>query len=31
VRPAEAARLLRLAEVNAGDPEGIIRGDAHRG
>jgi aminoglycoside phosphotransferase (APT) family kinase protein len=31
VRPAEAARLLRLAEVDAGDPEGSIRGDAHRG
>jgi len=25
VRPAEAARLLRLAEVDAGNPEGIIR------
>ena len=25
VRPAEAARLLRLAEVEAGNPEGIIR------
>lgn len=26
VRPAEAARLLRLAEGNAGDSEGVIRG-----
>ena len=31
VRPAEAARLLRLAEGDAGDSEGVIRGDAHRG
>ena len=30
VRPAEAARLLRLAELDAGDSEGVIRGDAHR-
>jgi len=30
VRPAEAARLLRLAKVDAGDREGVIRGDAHR-
>ena len=30
VRPAEAARLLRLAEADAGDSEGIIRADAHR-
>ena len=31
VRPAEAERLLLLAEVDQGDPEGTIRGDGHRG
>jgi hypothetical protein len=30
VRPAEAARLVQLAEADAGDSEGVIRADAHR-